>query len=187
VSTTTTSAGSFIATRTKMIHQQTVDLASGLSDDQFAWQPRPGAPAINWHLWHIARFADIVQSTVAPSVGRPGEQIWERDGLHGAWGMPGVETLGWNSTGMGMADDATADLPLPAHGLREYARRAFEAADAVCAALNDSNFDAQLTDYFGKSRLAGDVMLGHLTHASRHLGSMEALKGALGLEGSVSG
>ena len=187
MSTTTTSAAGFIAVRAKLTHQLTIDLAGGLSEDQLAWQPRPGAPAINWHLWHIARFADIVQATVAPVVGLPGEQIWERDGLHGAWGMPAVETLGWNSTGMGMADDATADLPLPAHGLREYARRSFDAANAVCDALDGATFDAQLTDYFDKPRFAGDVLLGHVAHASRHLGSMEALKGAMGLTGSVSG
>lgn len=181
------SAAGFIAARAKMVHQLMDDLCGSLSDDQFAWQPRPGAPAINFHLWHIARFADIVQATVAPVVGLPGEEVWVREGLHAAWGMPAVETLGWNSTGMGMADDATADLPYPAAGLREYARRAFGAADAVCAALDDATFDAQLTDYFDKPRFAGDVLLGHLSHASRHLGSMEALKGALGLDGSVSG
>ena len=180
------SAAGFIATRAKMIHQQTSDIAASLSEEQLAWQPRPGAPAINFHLWHIARFADVVQATVAPVVGLPGEEVWVRDGLHGAWGMPSVDTLGWNSTGMGMDDDATADLPLPAHALREYAHRAFAAADAVYAGLNATTFGSQLTDYFDKQRAAGDVLIGHVSHVSRHLGSMEALKGAMGLKGSVT-
>lgn len=181
------SAAGFIAARAKMVHQQTSDIAASLSEDQMGWQPRPGAPAINFHLWHIARFADIVQATVAPVVGLPAEEIWVQAGLHGAWGMPDVETLGWNSTGMGMADDATADLPLPAHALREYAHRAFGAANAVYAALDDTTFQTQLTDYFDKQRAAGDVLIGHVSHVSRHLGSMEALKGAMGLKGSVTG
>jgi hypothetical protein len=180
------SAAGFIAARAKMVHQQTSDIVASLSEDQLAWQPRPGAPAINFHLWHIARFADIVQATVAPVVGQPAEEIWVRDGLHGAWGMPAVDTLGWNSTGMGMDDDATADLPLPALALREYAHRAFAAADAVYAALDDDTFQTPLTDYFDKPRVAGDVLIGHLSHVSRHLGSMEALKGAMGLSGSVT-
>lgn len=175
-----------IAARAKLVHQQTIDIAASLSEDQLAWQPRAGAPAINFHLWHIARFADIVQATVGPVAGMEHEQVWVRDGLHKAWGMPEVETLGWNSTGMGMDDNVTAGLPLPAHGLREYARRAFEAADAVYAAMEDATLATELTDYFDKRRSAGDILIGHLSHVSRHLGSMEAIKGAMGLKGSVT-
>lgn len=177
----------FLAARAKMVHGQMNDLVAGLSQEQLDWQPRPGAPAIDFHLWHIARFADIVQATLAPLVGKPAEEVWVRDGLHSAWGMPDVATLGWNSTGMGMDDDLTDGLPLPALGLREYARQAFSTADAVFAAFDDASAQAALTDYFAKPRVAVDVVIGHVGHASRHLGSMEALKGAMGLTGSVSG
>ena len=57
-----------IAARTAQVHELIVKVTSDLSDEQLT--RRPGdvapsvAPTIAWHLWHIARWADVLQASL---------------------------------------------------------------------------------------------------------------------------
>ena len=69
------------------------------------------APAISFHLWHTARWADALQGRLGSFVpaltrfaGR--EQIWDARGLARAWGLG--DQLGKEATGMGLDDVVSA-------------------------------------------------------------------------------
>jgi hypothetical protein len=180
-------------------HRNVLEAVTELNEDQMRWRP-PRTNSIAFNLWHIARWADHMQSVVGAitpglreRLGTSG-QIWTRDRLSTKWGFP-AHGLGSAETGMGMDEDASAELPLPPKDeLVAYATRAFDAADRAIREVRDDDlardaeFDpatvpwASPADY---GTVANWIMAG-IRHESRHLGMIEALKGALGLRGTVT-
>jgi DinB superfamily len=177
--------------RISIIHGEFLAAVANLDDERFGTRPGPKAPSIAFHLWHTARWADAFQGrfgTFAPELARFAgrTQIWDARGLEDAWGLG--EVLGKEATGMGLDDDASAALPLPAkEDVAAYARDAFAAAEDVFRAVDDDELLLPTDDFYGEG---GWIVLEHfgwhLTHASPHLGMIEALKGVLGVEGTAT-
>ncbi len=173
-------------------HEQVLQLAADLPEQALRWQAGPPAPAIRFHLWHLARWADTMQARLpglTPDLaGRLGaaEEVWVAEGLARRWGLtPG--RLGGGDTGMGPDDDASGALPLPdREALLAYARRAFAAAEQRLAMLGPADLDAPSTDLYGNANIVGGVLLSHLVHVNRHLGMIEALRGVQGARGTAT-
>jgi DinB superfamily len=177
---------------TRRTHEAVLRLADDLSDEQLNERPSPLSPSIGFHVWHLARWADLLQSRVPGMTAElrktlgEGKQIWEAEGLAQDWGFAEFN-LGGEGTGMGMDDDVSAALPLPDHErLLEYARRAFEAANRAVEAADEDALRANCTDLYGRETSVGAAIVGHLAHVNRHLGMIEALRGVLGLRGTAT-
>jgi DinB family protein len=180
-------------------HRNIVDVVNDLSEDQMRWRPaRSNSVAFN--LWHIARWADHMQAVVGALTPRLRErlgaspEIWARDALSAKWGLP-THGLGSAETGMGMDDDASAELSLPPKGeLLAYATRAFVAADRAVGEVGDDDlargaeFDPVSVPWASPSEYGtvANWIISAIRHDSRHLGMIEALKGAMGLRGTAS-
>lgn len=174
--------------------QQTLFLAvtTDLTDEQLSWRAGLHAPAIRFHLWHIARWADLVQANL-PAMSPdlltrlgPGTEIWEHERLAVAWGLAATD-LGFRATGMSLADEAAAALPLPPRApLLDYATRAFAAVDRAVAAVDDDLFVIAGRDLLDREATIGTAILNHLLHVGRHLGMVEALRGVQGLRGTAT-
>ena len=180
------STATLVSERFVRVHGWLLDAVGDRDDEQLRERVAPTAPSIGFHLWHVARWADRVQAAL-PSmhpdlVGALGlaEQLWLSGGLARAWGFP--LAVAADVTGMGLDDDVSASLPLPAKSvLLEYATRTFAAADrAAAAAATEEIFAAPCTDLYGRTNPIGSVVIGHLSHAGRHLGMIEALRGLSG-------
>ena len=65
-----------------------------LTDEELFVQPASTAPPIAWHIWHIARYADMFQSIFSDR-----EQVWECDNLVEAYGLD-VAKLGLLQAGV---------------------------------------------------------------------------------------
>ena len=179
-------------------HQSLLEVARDLTDEQLARRAARHAPPIRFHLWHIARWADRLQAalpTMTPQLAgrlRAGQEIWDAEALAARWGIPpaalATDVLGGDAqAGVGLDDDASAALPLPAKELLlEYARRAFAAADEAVAAVDDADLPVRCTDLYGERGSVGKVLTVHLTHANRHLGMIEALRGVQDLRGTAT-
>lgn len=177
--------------RVSFIHGAFLDVVGDLDDESFRARPGAKAPSIAFHLWHTARWADAFQArfgSFAPRLARFAgrEQIWDVRALANAWGLG--EALGEEATGMGLDDDASAALSLPGKDeVASYAREAFAAAEDVFGGIDDDELLLPTADFYDEG---GWVVLEHfgwhLTHASRHLGMMEGLKGVLGVEGTAT-
>ena len=191
-------ASRFLVGFIRYAHQSLLEVAQDLSDEQLAWRAARRAPPIRFHLWHIARWADHLQAalpTMTPQLaGRlgAGQELWDAEAIASQWGIvPAVlttEVLGGNvQAGVGLDDDASAALPLPTKKrLLDYARRAFAAADQAVAAVDDTDLPARCTDLYGERGSVGKVLTIHLTHANRHPGMIEALRGVQDLRGTAS-
>jgi hypothetical protein len=163
-----------------------------VTDDTLLKRPGQHAPSIGFHLWHIARWADRFQAWFpgsADSLARLGlnEEIWMRDNLAGAWGL--TASLGRQDTGWGLDDVASASLPLPSKDqLLAYTTDAFDAAIAVLSRLHDGELLDPTRNIYETDEdwIVLDHFHWYRGHGARHLGMIEALKGILGMRGTVT-
>jgi hypothetical protein len=96
---------------------------------------------------------------------------------------------------MGMDEAASAELPLPPKAeLVAYATRAFASADRAVREVRDDDlacdaeFDPATVPWASPSEYGSvaEWILSGIRHDSRHLGMIEALKGAVGLRGTAT-
>ena len=172
--------------RIAAVHAQLLAAASPLAEDQLTRRLAPNVPSIGWHLWHIARWADRVHAVLPRMVAAHSPQqttveLWAAESLASRWGFERA-TLGYGETGMEMTDDAASALRFPDRDtLADYARRAFAAAEATVAGIGDDQLAIRGPDliYAGRldrERTLCEAVVGHLGHASRHLGMMEGIR-----------
>lgn len=177
---------------TRRSHEAVLRLVEDLSDEQLRERSSPVSPSIAFHVWHVARWADLLQSRIPAmtvELGKKlgeGEQMWDSEGIAEHWGLAGFD-LGGEATGMGMGDDVSAALPLPnRERLLDYARRAFGAANRAVEAADEEGLRESCIDLYGRETSVGAAIVGHLAHVNRHLGMIEALRGVHGLRGTAT-
>lgn len=153
----------------------------------------PHAPSIAFHAWHMARWADKYQSALPVWLeGRsevdPAAEIWLRDDVVGRWGLRGIETGDFGGTGAGLDDEASATLPLPdAATLLGYMGASFSAFEGRIRAIDDdAALDMAIVDLYDEPSTIADAIASATSHADRHLGMIEALRGVLGDRGTVT-
>jgi uncharacterized damage-inducible protein DinB len=91
--------------RVREVVHQVVD---GLSAEDLAYQPGPGANSISWLVWHLARVQD---DHVADAAGL--DQVWSADGWVARFGLP----LDAADTGYGHSADQVAAVQVKSHEL----------------------------------------------------------------------
>ena len=161
-------------------HDGVLRLATDLTDDQIRWRPGPHAPAIGFHVWHLARWADHDRSLIDGTT-----QLWESRDLAASWGLASTG-LGKAGSGTEMGDDASEALVLPPKDvLLEYVRATFDALDTTLGLVSPQGLDAPAGPSGNASPLS-DFLFVFVTHDNRHLGMIEALRGLLGLSGTAS-
>jgi hypothetical protein len=194
--------------RIRRTHGWLVNVTSDLPGDGLVRSFGLTAPPIGWHLWHIARWADRLQATFpnhafeARRRWDPGRQIWVRERLAERWGLE-PSALGILQTGAGMTHETAGLLPaqVPGEALRAYVQEAFGALDAAVLGLSAGHLtqgrnsvmefttDAERQETIeapgAETTVSADLAF-HLSHASRHLGSIEALRGLLEIPGTAT-
>ncbi len=194
---------SLLKARTYFVHDWLIRAGTVINSDQFIHVFSEDSPPIGWHLWHMARFADRLQSKLASVTdGTLGAEIWYQDSISTRWNVL-ADNLGVFESGMGQAHEQAQTTIIQAGqtAVVNYARAAFEVCDANIKKLTETDFDKTyygILDYgydakTGKvwaakskeSTVAQDLIF-HATHGSRHMGMMEALRGLLGTAGTLS-
>lgn len=199
----TKNTNSFLKDRTYFCHEWLIRAGKVITPEHFIHLFSQDAPPIGWHLWHIARFADRLQSKLATvSTGSEVVENWYRDGICAKWKLL-PENLGVFETGMGQTHEHAHATIIQAgsNAIIDYAKDVFESCDIQVAQLSDADFEKTyygILDY-GYDATTGEVwaterkesivaqdLIFHTTHASRHMGMMEALRGLLGTAGTLS-
>jgi hypothetical protein len=199
----TDSTNQFLKTRLYFVHNWLLRAGENVNAEQFCHVFSQDAPAIGWHLWHMARFADRLQSKLAHVTdGEIAPEIWYHDNVSILWDVS-AEKLGVFESGMGQAhEDAQAIMTQVGQSATlHYAKTVFDRCNARIKAIAEADFD---NVYFGildygydpetgvvwatepiESTVGQDLIF-HVTHGSRHMGMMEALTGLLGSAGTLS-
>jgi hypothetical protein len=109
----------------------------------------------------------------------------------GNWGLGGVD-LGVEEAGTGLTDGDAGAIPLPDKDVVVgYVTEAFAHLDRVLDGVDDSILPRTVPaavlypSQLQPDTYADNIMI-WLQHANTHLGTMQALKGMLGLRGSLS-
>jgi hypothetical protein len=176
-------------------HKAAMALVVELSEEQFRWRPAKGPQSIGWNLWHIAKWDDFMAEALVartPSLSHlgPAHQIWDSSRLAAKWGWQ-TGRLGMLDGGTGLAEDDAAALTLPPkQEVVAYANHAFRHLEEVVRELDDSHLPEVIpgpilypTDTHQDTY--GNNLFVFLNHGYEHLGTMEALKGLLGMRGAV--
>jgi hypothetical protein len=169
-----------------------LEIVTGLYDEQASRWPAPTAPSAKWHLWHVSRWSDIVQSTLFPvangesDLSNKGPELWEALGIADEWGFM-IPMPGKLGGGTGLGNEEAANLRLPDMiRIVGYARSTFELCEMRFSQIDEGLFESDFYDWDGVRLQVGEAMFGHISHINRHLGMIEAIKGMLGLEGSAT-
>ncbi len=175
-------APNVVARQLQFVCRWIMEAVAPLSEDQLRRQPHVTAPSIRFHLFHIARCADGLQSCIAQGNG----QIWRREGLAARWGFDPAQ-LGIGENGATVAPEAAERLPLPPKAdLLAYAERVLAETDRVLAEVDDAAFGRVVSGSNGEPIAIGLLVADSLEHLGRHLGMIEALKGVQGLSGTAT-
>jgi uncharacterized damage-inducible protein DinB len=193
--------------RLHMVNSNLLKVTQDLADEQLCKRPGLTAPPIGWHLWHISRWADRFQASF-PKRGdnysgepsNPNRDLWHIENLAAQWDLSPT-TLGVLETGAGMEHDVAASIPkiIGKENLLNYGRRVFSASEQALGGLNLAELDDPRTSIMeyeiigssireapGKETThMADIMF-HITHANRHLGMIEALRGLLDMNGTAT-
>ena len=176
---------SYISSDCQLANERILGVVVGLDEQQMGTRPNETTPSIEFHVWHLARWADYMQEIVNGD----GSQIWERESLAVRWGF-GEPDLGYAETGMGMDDQVLGSLPFPEEViLLDYARRAFAMADEAIGTVGDDHLHRMHQDRHGTELgrySLGQAILEYLVHANRHLGMIECMIGVQGSHGTAT-
>ncbi|MDX1417666.1 MAG: DinB family protein [Candidatus Promineifilaceae bacterium] len=170
-------------TQNRMIRE-----TSNLTEAEFCQQPSLAAPPIGWHVWHIARWADMLQASMTDQ-----QEHWEQAEL--------VVKFGLNPTKLGLLQMGSIQSPQEAadvistmgqERLLEYARSSFDMTDAALKELALADLytpresilridwnATPFTEGKGADVVLVEDLNFHSTHSQRHLGMIEALIGAM--------
>jgi hypothetical protein len=182
-----------IVQRILLTHQWILEATKSLSQDQFSRVLGNNAPPVGWHLWHIARFADRLQASFNPPEGDAGTEIWQDEIFVEKWNLI-PDQLGVLESGMememGIAISFSENIGMDE--ILDYAIRCFEKLDNAVTGLDPDQFDVRRTSVRAYKRsgdrlveakpeetTTGADLIFHISHASRHLGSIEALLGLI--------
>ena len=146
----------------------------GLSPEDIAWQPAPGANPVGWLIWHLARVQD---DHVAELVDR--EQIWTADGFAPRFGLPyAAEDIGYGHSAEDVAAFAVDDLSLltgyhaAVHQMTLEALADLEGRDGdELARVVDERWDPPVTALVRLVSVVGDT--------TQHVGQAAYVRGLL--------
>jgi hypothetical protein len=170
------------AFRMQQTYRWVREVVADLSEEQLRWQRNPTTPSIRFHLFHIARWGDVLLQRLTGT----DNQIWHAEGIAQRWGFDPV-ALAVSESGEMLDDETAMALPLPEREiLFAYCHRVFAAADQALAAVGDEELHRTVTDSDGESSSLGASIAGQLSHTARHLGMIECLRHVQGLQGTAT-
>ena len=137
------------------VREQMPDLVAGLSDDDLAWRPDPGANSIAWLVWHLTRIEDDHVAGVAGP-----EQVWVAEGWAQRFGLPvGVHERG--------------DL------LAGYYEAVAARTAAYVATIGPADLDRVVDEAWDPPVTLGVRLISIVNEVNAHLGQAQYVRGLL--------
>jgi hypothetical protein len=180
-------------------HTWIMDYVNRLTDKQFCWKATPTTNSVAFTLWHLARWADNLQSYIPGATDElshrlpASPQIWKTHKLAEQWGFP-TEGMGFDDTGWGMDETLAGNLKFPAREvLLEYVQQSFGKIESTLKLLTDDDLASEERpqpgneDSWKPGNLVARTIFVHIEHDMRHLGMIEFLVGLQSGHGSITG
>jgi|GEM_PF-5133097 len=176
-----------LSRRVAMTPSRLNKLVGNMTETEMNQAPSKAAPPIGWHIFHIARWSDIFQSSFLNR-----EELWFADSLRDKYRLSDIP-LGLLEMGTLMTDEDATRLPevMGRENLMAYSQAVFELANhalddltiddlyAMRESILRIDFSADpMTEAPGKQVPTINDIMFHIGHVHRHLGMIEGLIGA---------
>lgn len=153
------------------IRQVVGHTATGLSPQQLAFAPAPGANTIGWLIWHLTRVQDDHLADAADT-----EQIWTSGGWFERFGLP----LDVADTGYGHRPEQVSAVRIPsAQLLIEYHQAVFERSRQYLEGLTESDLVRVIDESWDPPVTLGVRLVSVLSDGLQHAGQAGYLTGLL--------
>jgi uncharacterized damage-inducible protein DinB len=148
----------------------------GLSPDDLARAPGPGANTVGWLVWHLTRVQD---DHVAEVAGRP--QVWQEDDWAKRFGLP----AGATDTGYGHSAEQVAALrPESAEALVAYYDAVAERTTDFLSTLSDADLDRVVDEHWDPPVTLGVRLVSVADDDLEHVGQAAYARGLVERENS---
>jgi hypothetical protein len=169
-------------------HSRFLDYARDLTEDELLRQPSRTAPPIGWHIWHIMRWADMLQASFPDHT-----EVWKTRNLSAEYGLDST-TLGPLQMGTSISHEMACHIAttIDRERLMAYTQTVNTLCQQALAGLQDDDLLRPRTSIVRldfstnpPGETAGDTVPlihdldFHLGQANRHLGMIEALIGVM--------
>ena len=151
------------------IAEEVGDTVEGLSEDQLAFRPGPGANSIAWLVWHLTRVQD---DHVAEVAGEP-EQVWTAHGWADRLGLP----LDPADTGYGHSVEEVAKVRAAAELLTGYLDAVDEQTRRYLSARWTTTLDRVVDERWDPPVTLGVRLVSVVNDDMPHVGQAQYVRG----------
>jgi uncharacterized damage-inducible protein DinB len=151
------------------VHESTLAVLDGLSDDELRHRPGPDANPIGWLVWHLAR----VQDDHVAGVGGH-DQVYA--GYVGRFDLPYDE----GAIGYGQSSDDVAAFAAPADLLADYATAVHERTLAYLETVTADDLDRVVDEHWDPPVTLGARLVSVVNDDTQHVGQAAYVRGLLG-------
>ena len=153
------------------IRQVVRHTVTGLSPEQLAFAPAPGANSIGWLVWHLTRIQDDHVADVADT-----EQVWTSGGWFERFALP----LRSADTGYGHRPEQVSAVRVPsAQLLIDYHQAVFEQSRQYLAGLSETDLARVVDESWDPPVTLGVRLVSVLSDDLQHAGQAGYLTGLL--------
>jgi hypothetical protein len=146
-------------------------VVDGLSAEQLAWAPSPGANPIGWQVWHLARVQD---SHVTELVG--GDEVWTSGGWAARFGLqPDPENTGYGHT----ADEVAAVRADGPDALIDYYDAVRARLTELLATIDPAGLDRIVDRRWDPPVTLGVRLVSIVDDCAQHIGQAAYVRGLL--------
>jgi hypothetical protein len=152
------------------VHDLVPGILEGLSDDDLAWRPDPGANSIGWLVWHLTRVED---DHVCDAAGV--EQTWTADGWADRFGLP----FPVDDHGFGQSASQVAKVRVNGDLLAGYLAAVAERTHGYVATLEAADLDRVVDTRWDPPVTLGVRLVSVVNEVNQHVGQAAYLRGLL--------
>lgn len=152
------------------VTEQIPGLLDGLSEDDLAWRPDPGANSIAWLVWHLTRVADEYGAAYADRSTR-----WTDAGWYERFGLP----FGPEAHGYGMSAEEVGQVRASAENLSGYFADAVPVLAEFLGTLTPDALDEVVDTAYDPPVTLGVRMVSIVDDLVQHTAQAAYLRGIL--------
>ena len=142
----------------------------GLSPDDLAWPPAPGANTVGWLVWHLTRVQDDHVADVAESA-----QLW----TVGGWVERFRPPYDVDATGYGQSSEDVGALKVTADMLTGYHDAVHRATVDYLATLSDEDYPRVVDERWNPPVTLAVRLVSVLDDTTQHAGQAAYVRGLL--------
>ena len=147
------------------------EAVDGLTPDELAWAPAPGANPVGWLVWHLTRVQDHHVAELLST-----EQVWVSGGWAGRFGLPADP----HNTGYGHTPEQVAAVrPESAQALIDYHEAVAARTRELLRELTPKDLDRVVDERWDPPVTLGVRLVSIVNDDDQHVGQAAYVRGLL--------